>query len=97
VEVRIAPLLAFLLILGGIAAHIEASIHAPVVVPRGFEALQGVIPRTGWSTSVYDAVRVGGWALIIFGLIIGLVVHVRDKRRPVAKKDPRPWSKRVGP
>jgi hypothetical protein len=88
VEVRIAPLVAFLPILGGIAAQIDARIDAPAVVPRGFEALRAAMRRTGWSTSVYDAVRDGGWALIIFGLIIGLVVHVRDKKRTVAKRSP---------
>jgi hypothetical protein len=35
---------------------------------------------------VYDAVRVGGWALIIFGLIIVLVVHVRDKKRMTSNR-----------
>lgn len=76
VEVRIAPLLAFVLILGGIAAHIEANIHAPVVLPRALEALQR---DTGWSTTALDTLRLGGWALIVSGLIIVLVVHVRDK------------------
>jgi hypothetical protein len=85
VEVRIAPLSAFVLILGGIAAQVEASSHAPFDAPRSW-APPGTIPHLGWSTTAYDAVRAGGWAMIILGLIIVAVVWVRDRKRTTSNR-----------
>lgn len=82
------------LVVAGIAAFVVAHSHAPVAgttlssVPRialrekwvGAEAT----PSTGWSQSVYDAVRIGGWALLIFGVLLIVVGLIGYARRPAS-------------
>ncbi len=59
-------------ITGGIVAHE----HHPTVI-GGYLQIPGVgirsggpLVHAGWSMTVYDAVRIGAWALLIFGAII---------------------------
>ncbi len=73
-------LLGALLIVGGIAAQIEASSHHPAASsPAGY-----VLPvfTTGWPPTTYDLVRIGGWALLVFGAVIVVFALVRELRRP---------------
>jgi hypothetical protein len=35
----------------------------------------------GFSTTVYDVVRIGGWALIVFGAVLVAVALVRELGR----------------
>jgi len=75
-------LLGALLVVGGIAALIEASTHRPqysagVPGSGGF----GAGFRTGWPTTTYDLVRIGGWALLVFGVVIVAFSLVREVRR----------------
>ena len=67
-------LLGALLIVGGIAALIEASRHRPI--PTGFGDT-----TSGWPATTYDLVRIGGWALLIFGAVIVAFALVRETRR----------------
>jgi len=82
-------LLGALLAAGGVAALIVAGQHHPgvtsggVVIP-GTNQGTGFGPpvRYGWPTTTYDLVRIGGWALLIFGAVIVLFALVRETRRP---------------
>jgi hypothetical protein len=76
-----------LLAAGGVAALIEASRHHPglnggVVIPGGGQtSFDAGIPY-GWSATAYDLVRIGGWALLIFGGVIIVFALIREIRRP---------------
>ncbi len=70
-------LLGALLIVGGIAALIEAGRHRPQTIDAGYLLSH----TTGWSPTGYDVVRIGGWALLIFGAVIVAFTLVRELRR----------------
>lgn len=72
-------LLGGLLMVGGFAARIVASRHVPGFAP-GTYILPAQPPRTGWPTATYDLVRIGGWALLIFGAVIIALALVREFR-----------------
>jgi hypothetical protein len=58
----------------GIAAFIEAHGHAPGFSTTPYDRGPDVLYRstaTGLSTTAYDTLRIGAWALVIFG---GLLV-----------------------
>jgi hypothetical protein len=58
----------------GIAAFIEAHRHMPVPARRPEIGL--ITPASGLSPTAYDILRIGGWALIIFGIltvVLGLI------------------------
>ena len=81
-----------IMVVAGIAAFIEAHSHHPVAevtlssVPRiaRAESAAGVTPRppSGWSTTTYDVVRIGGWALVIVGVLLVMVGLIAYARRP---------------
>ncbi len=63
-------------IVAGIAAFIEAHRHMPVPARRPEFGL--ITPASGLSPTAYDLVRIGGWALVIFGsvtVILGLIQY----------------------
>jgi hypothetical protein len=82
-----------LLIVAGIAAFIEASSHAPELQSRcrtgGASAEEVGCPienyvrvHVGLSQTAYDLLRIGGWALVIFGtllLVVGLIAYARRR------------------
>lgn len=60
-------------ITGGILAH-EHRVGRLVRVPG-----HGIrVVYTGWSMTPYDVVRIGSWALLIFGAIIVAFAIVRE-------------------
>lgn len=75
----------------GIAAFIEASAHRPRVLPaaRSFRQAEEEVaaPRSihvGLSSTAYDLLRIGGWALVIFCallVIVGLIAFARRAPR----------------
>jgi hypothetical protein len=78
------------LIVAGIAAFIEAHAHHPVAAytpPRNpiyrqqleqAEAgLGSPAPASGLDPTVYDLLRIGAWALVIFGALLVIVGLVR--------------------
>jgi hypothetical protein len=83
------------LIVAGIAAFIEAHSHRPVagraapttegaLAFEAREARQGIelgfIGHHGLSNTAYDLLRIGAWALVIFGavlLLVGLIAYAR--------------------
>jgi hypothetical protein len=75
-----------LLMVGGIAAQIEAGQHHPgyssgAVIPgTGVQTGFGV-GVTGWSPNTYSLVRIGGWALLIFGALIVAFALIREFRK----------------
>jgi hypothetical protein len=63
-----------ILIIGGIAAFIEAHRHIPV--PAKQPEIGLITPASGLSDTAYDLLRLGGWALVIVGavsVILGLI------------------------
>jgi uncharacterized membrane protein HdeD (DUF308 family) len=72
------------LIVAGIAAFIEAHTHRPqpphgIVIPEGAR-----LPRepSELSHTAYDLLRIGGWALLIFGVLLVVVGLIAYARRP---------------
>ena len=69
----------------GIAAFIEASAHRPGYVCATARCLREGTGRLeyGLPTTAYDVLRIGSWALVIFGgllVIVGLIAFARDGR-----------------
>jgi hypothetical protein len=61
-------------IIAGVAAFIEAHRHIPVPARRPEVGL--IIPASGLSPTAYDLLRIGGWALVILGVltvVLGLI------------------------
>jgi hypothetical protein len=82
-------------VVAGIAAFIEAHSHHPVAAtvlstePRIARAEQaaGVAPESasGLSSTAYDLLRIGAWALVIIGallIIVGLIGYWGRTKRP---------------
>lgn len=80
-----------LLIVGGIASQIIAARHLPgtkfiptnpatdaVCAPGITSCADGHYAAVGLSTTIYDAVRISGWALIVFGAVIVAFALVRE-------------------
>ena len=69
----------------GIAALIEADQNHPgyssgAVIPgTGVQTGFGV-GVTGWPQTTYSLVRIGGWALLIFGALIVAIALIREFR-----------------
>jgi hypothetical protein len=78
------------MVVAGIAAFIEAHSHAPTArleCPNGRGVRtdctedQWVFVPHGMSHTVYDLLRIGGWALVIIGallVIVGLIAYARS-------------------
>ena len=64
-----------ILIIGGIAAFIEAHRHIPS--PGRHPEFGIVTPPSGLSTTAYDLLRLGGWALVIFGAVSVILALIR--------------------
>jgi hypothetical protein len=68
-----------LLAVVGIAAFIEAHRHAPGSITTPYDRGPDVLYRsaaTGLSTTAYDILRIGAWALVICGsllVVVGLI------------------------
>ena len=64
-------------VVAGIAAFIVAHRHVPV--PARLPSGAGLVsPASGWSPTAYDLVRIGAWALVIFGavtVVVGLIQY----------------------
>ena len=81
-------LLGALLVIAGIAALVIASAHGPHLEVAsnsggGFSGPSNTFDTTlvwDWPRTTYEAVRIGGWALIVFGLIIVAFALVRESR-----------------
>jgi hypothetical protein len=80
------------LVIGGIAAFIEAHSHRPIthyVCPNGSEECKDAklfAHHHGLSQTAYDLLGIGAWALIIIGavlVIVGLIGHRALVKRPV--------------
>jgi hypothetical protein len=67
-------------ITGGIVAHEHhpALIGGEVQIPGDGISRGGPVVHTGWAMTVYDVVRIGAWALLIFGAIIVAFALVRE-------------------
>jgi hypothetical protein len=71
------------LVVAGIAGFIEAGSHAPgveclreVTEPGDHTCLQS--QATGMTRTAYDLLRIGAWALVIFGallIVVGLIAY----------------------
>lgn len=82
-----------ILVIGGIAAFIEAGSHHPEAhhaLPSDFGGanvlgrLTLTSPAAGWSQTAYDLVRIGAWALVIVGALLvvtGLIRYWAAQRR----------------
>ena len=70
--------------IAGIAALVEAYSHRPVWTAK--YSREGFLePASGLPQIAYDMLRIGGWALLIVGVllvIIGLVAYARCTRAP---------------
>jgi hypothetical protein len=86
-------LIGALLVVGGIAALVVASRHHPhtvfVLAPGAFDPScapghtscpNGHYATAGFSRTLYDGVRIGGWALIVFGAVVVLFALSRELR-----------------
>ena len=62
----------------GIAVMIVAHEHAPAPCNGGYVVGAGAVCMTGWPQTVYDLVRIGGWALLIFGVIVVALALIRE-------------------
>jgi hypothetical protein len=65
-----------IVIIGGIAAFIDAHRHIPVPARRPEIGL--ITPASGLSPTAYDLLRIGGWALVILGgvtVALGLISY----------------------
>jgi hypothetical protein len=73
------------LVAAGIAAFIEAHSHRPHarLDLNGYQVLGRITltsPGSEWSQTAYDLVRIGAWALVIFGALlvaVGLIGYAR--------------------
>lgn len=80
----VAAVLGGLMMVAGITGGIVAHEHHPAVIggeiqiPGGSASSAGPLVHVGWSMTVYDVVRIGGWALLIFGAIIVAFALVRE-------------------
>jgi hypothetical protein len=81
-------LLGALFMVGGIAAQIVASRHMPTTrfvgptAAAGGRACFNPCSQITVGQTTYDLVRIGGWALLIFGAVIVAFALVREVRRP---------------
>jgi hypothetical protein len=87
------------LIVAGIAAFIEANAYRPVaafVLPteptgaqRALERVEGpavATPASGLSHTQYDLLHIGGWALLVFGVLLVIVGLIGYARRPATRE-----------
>ncbi len=61
-------------IIVGVAAFVEAHRHVPI--PARQPGIGLVTPASGLSPTAYDLLRIGGWALVILGIltvVLGLI------------------------
>jgi hypothetical protein len=72
------------LVVAGIAAFIEAHSHRPGMgqifreIPNeGFRGQVAVPVHTGLSQTPYDLLRIGAWALVIFGALLIVIGFIR--------------------
>ncbi len=75
-----------LMIVGGIAAFIEAHRHIPV--PAKQPELGLITPASGLSDTAYDLLRLGGWALVIFGTVFVIIGLIRYAATYAGSKPP---------
>jgi len=71
-----------IMVVGGIALFIYAHRHIPV--PARQPELGIITPASGLSTTAYDLVRIGGWALVILGgvtVALGLIRYATGAAR----------------
>lgn len=66
-----------IMVIAGVSAFIEAHRHVPVPAGRPAVGEPGLIaPASGLSPTAYDLLRIGAWALVIFGtltVVLGLI------------------------
>jgi hypothetical protein len=78
------------LVVVGIAAFIEAYSHRPVIALSELRAARMAArgetpPHSGLSQTPYDLLRIGAWALVIFGgllVTVGLMRYWARVKRP---------------
>ena len=70
------------LVAAGIAAWIVAARHVPGRTVVSTYCIEPCATKaTGWSSTAYDLVRIGAWALLIFGAVTVALALVREYRR----------------
>ena len=79
-----------IMVIGGIAAFIEAHRHIPV--PARQPEIGLITPASGLSDTAYDLLRLGGWALVILGavsVVLGLIRYAATytATRPLASAE----------
>jgi hypothetical protein len=65
------------MVVAGIATQVIAHAHQP---EYGTVAGWGFGSWTGWSHTAYNAARIGGWGLVVFGAVIVVFALVRELR-----------------
>jgi hypothetical protein len=73
------------LVVAGIAALIEAHTHHPLRCPGCVPSPFASSEPSRLSTTAYDLLRIGGWAVVIFGallVIIGLIGYWGTQTQP---------------
>jgi hypothetical protein len=66
------------LIVAGIAGQIIAASHRPTFDQIG-SCVVGICGGRflGWSRTAYDVVRIGSWALVVFGVVLTVAALLR--------------------
>jgi hypothetical protein len=70
------PFLGATLAVAGIAGFIEATAHHPDEICRGVLE-RDCYTASGLSPTTYDLLRIGSWALVIFGALLMLIGLMR--------------------
>jgi hypothetical protein len=67
------------LLVAGVATFIEAAAHQPGTSCPGrrIECPVGAAVPSGLSQTAYDLLRIGGWALVIFGTLLVVTGLIR--------------------
>jgi hypothetical protein len=74
------------LAVAGIATFIEAAAHHKPATTVEYSPFTGhsitIAHASGLSQTAYDLVRIGAWALLIFGVLLVVTGLIRYSRRP---------------
>ncbi len=76
------------LVIAGISAFIETHAHRPMHSGLPIRLLSGESAPPELSTTAYELLRIGAWALVIIGallIIMGLMSYWADQRVRAAK------------
>ena len=80
-----------IMVIAGIAAFIEAHSHKPATLPAfpristsagATDEITVAVPNHGLSSTAYDLLRIGAWALVVLGALTVIVGLIRYWQRP---------------